>query len=110
MQGSPFVFLNACQVGSGNQLLGDYAGVAQSFLYAGAAAVIAPLWSVSDRIAREMALAFYESAFDEGRSPAAVLRETRAKFDDDGTDSAAATFLAYQFFGHPGLRLARATS
>jgi hypothetical protein len=110
VQGAPFVFLNACQVGSGNQLLGDYAGVAQSFLYAGAAAVIAPLWSVSDRIARELALAFYESTLDGGSSPAAVLREMRARFDDDGTTSAAATFLAYQFFGHPRLRLARTTA
>lgn len=107
VQGAPFVFLNACQVGSGNQLLGDYAGVAQSFLYAGAAAVVAPLWSVSDRIARELALAFYEATLDGGSSPAAVLREMRARFDDEGTESAAATFLAYQLFGHPCLRLAR---
>ncbi|HYO11951.1 MAG TPA: CHAT domain-containing protein, partial [Thermoanaerobaculia bacterium] len=43
---SPFVFLNACQVGSGNRILGDYGGMSAAFLVAGAAGVVAPLWKV----------------------------------------------------------------
>jgi CHAT domain len=41
-----FVFLNACQVGAGQQVLGDYAGLATAFLSAGAAGVVAALWNV----------------------------------------------------------------
>ena len=36
---APFVFLNACQVGSGQELLGSYGGIAQAFLQVGASAV-----------------------------------------------------------------------
>jgi CHAT domain-containing protein len=99
---APFVFLNACQVGSGNEVLGDYAGLAAAFLYAGASAVVAPLWSIDDSAAKDLALRFYNAVFDEGRPPAEVLRDERRDFagpDGDG----AATRLAYQFFGHPAL-------
>lgn len=109
VRGTPFVFLDACQVGSGNELLGDYAGIAQSFLYAGAAGVIAPLWSVNDVHARELATAFYASTLEDGARPAAALREARATFDHGGTGPAAASQLAYQFFGHPCLTLRRST-
>ncbi|MGH9179317.1 MAG: CHAT domain-containing protein, partial [Acidimicrobiales bacterium] len=104
LKGTPFVFLNACQVGNGNELLGDYAGLAQSFLYAGAAGVVAPLWSVSDAVARELALDFYERAFVPGATAAGVLREARARYAEAGGD---ATWLAYQFFGHPAMGLRR---
>jgi CHAT domain-containing protein len=104
----PFVFLNACQVGSGNELLGNYAGLAQSFLAAGAAAVIAPLWSVSDRVAREFALAFYE-AVAAGTPAAEAFRRARlGRVADASADASAldvATPFAYQFFGHPELTL-----
>ena len=48
-----FVFLNACQVGAGQRVLGDYAGLATAFLSAGAAGVVAALWNVHDLAARE---------------------------------------------------------
>jgi hypothetical protein len=47
-----FVFLNACQVGAGQRVLGDYAGLATAFLSAGAAGVVAALWNVQDLAAR----------------------------------------------------------
>jgi hypothetical protein len=102
----PFVFLNACQVGSGNQVLGDYAGMAEAFLHAGASGVIAPLWSVDDAAARLLALRFYDRALKQGEPPARVLRDERRRVDDAGRDSIA-TSAAYQFFGHPGMRLER---
>ncbi|MBA3552863.1 MAG: CHAT domain-containing protein [Actinobacteria bacterium] len=105
MAGRPFVFLNACQVGSGNQVLGDYSGMAAAFLYAGASGVVAPLWSIGDTLAREIAVRFYDEAFSDV-SPAAVLRAERAKFRDSSGPSSA-TSLAYQFFGHPGMKLRR---
>jgi hypothetical protein len=105
LAGQPFVFLNACQVGSGNQVLGDYAGMAEAFLYAGASGVVAPLWSVDDGVARDMALRFYERTLVAGEVPAEVLRTERAKFGSDETRSS--TYLAYQLFGHPAMKLHR---
>jgi hypothetical protein len=103
LHGHPFVFLNACQVGRGNQLLGDHSGLAAAFLFAGAAGVIAPLWSIDDRIARDIAIRFYERAL-RGEAPAEILRTERAAFRDT-PETTSSTYLAYQFFGHPGLRL-----
>ena len=38
-----FVFLNACQVGAGNEILGGASGLAADFVHAGASGVVAPL-------------------------------------------------------------------
>jgi hypothetical protein len=103
--GTPFVFLNACQVGNGNRILGDYAGLAEAFLYSGAAGVVAPLWSVQDTIAKELALYFYDNAF-RGEGVGEVLRRQRALFTKSD-DPISATYLAYQYFGHPQMRLTR---
>ncbi len=102
---SPFVFLNACQVGSSNRILGDYGGMADAFLYAGASGVVAPLWSIKDTIAREIALRFYAEAF-AGTPPAEILRRERAAFHGvEAGDSA--TCLAYIWYGHPSLKLTK---
>lgn len=101
---APFVFLNACQVASGNELLGSFAGMAQAFLSVGASAVVAPLWSVRDDLAKEISLRFYEAARN-GTTPAEILRQERASFGTAG-QVPSATYLAYQFFGHPAFRLA----
>ena len=101
--GSPFVFLNACQIGAGNQVLGDYAGVAAAFLYSGAAGVVAPLWSVDDTEARGVCLRFYHRVLG-GMTPAAALRLERASFFA-APETSSSTFLAYQFYGHPTLKI-----
>jgi CHAT domain-containing protein len=118
LKGHPFVFLNACQVGSGREVLGDYAGMAAAFLVQGAAGVIAPLWSVNDEIAREIALKFYQNVF-AGTTTGEAIRAERAKFtehafrseDESDRGSSAATtsstLMAYQFFGHPALKIGR---
>jgi hypothetical protein len=103
LRGRPFVFLNACQVGRGNQLLGDQSGLAEAFLAAGASGVIAPLWSIDDTLAREIATRFYERAM-RGDAPAEIMRTERAAFRDT-PETTSSTYLAYQFFGHPGLHL-----
>ena len=103
LRGHPFVFLNACQVGRGSQILGDHAGLAAAFLFAGASGVVAPLWSIDDRLARQIAVRFYERAM-RGEAPAEVLRTERAAFRD-APETTSSTYMAYQFFGHPGLRL-----
>jgi len=109
---SPLVFLNACQVGAGRLVLGNYSGMASAFVRAGASAVIAPLWSVNDEVASAIALDFYTRALDASERPAEVLRANRARVTESVIKSrdrnASGTYLAYQFFGHPNLRLAEA--
>jgi CHAT domain-containing protein len=103
-----FVFLNACQVGAGQQVLGDYAGLAAAFLSAGASGVVAALWNVHDAVARDVAEQFYR-ALDSGTPVAEVLRQTRARYTrqtaETDADGRATTLVAYQLFGHPRLRL-----
>jgi hypothetical protein len=100
---APLVFLNACQVGTGQQTLGDYSGLAESFLFAGAAAVVAPLWSIDDGVASALAERFYTRAF-AGEAIAEIVRAERAAFGT-GADANSSTLVAFQFFGHPAMRL-----
>jgi hypothetical protein len=100
---APLVFLNACQVGTGQETLGDYAGLAESFLFAGASAVVAPLWSIDDGVASALAERFYTRAFG-GESVAEIVRAERAAFGT-GADPNSSTLVAYQFFGHPEMHL-----
>lgn len=107
-----FVFLNACQVGAAKKVLGDYAGFAVAFLRAGASGVIAPLWNIDDVAAGTVARDFYAMVYSPEAIPAAeALRRIRARYTErtaqDAVDTGDATFLAYQFFGHPGLTLTR---
>ena len=102
---APLVFLNACQVGSGQETLGDYAGLAESFLFAGASAVVAPLWSIDDGVASAMAGRFYARAF-AGDAIAEIVRAERAAFGT-GDQPNSSTLVAFQFFGHPSMHLER---
>ena len=105
--GTPFVFLNACQLGAGDKVLGDYAGLAHSFLMTGASAVIAPLWNVRDTIAREISLEFYRTVYGSAQrgeplTAGEAMRRVRAKFTGRSQN---ATYLAYQLYGDPNLQL-----
>jgi CHAT domain-containing protein len=103
LTGRPFVFLNACQSGMGYELLGDYAGTAASFVYIGAAGVVAPLWNVESQAAKSVALGFYRMTL-EGLTAAEALHRLRG--GDEGHEPAEAlTALAYRFYGHPCHRL-----
>ena len=104
LKGHPFVFLNACQVGVGQAQLGVYGGMAAAFLSRGAVGVVAPLWSVKDTVAKEVALDFYAKVFG-GEAIGDVVRQKRASFGHEGVSP---TVLAYQYFGHPALHLHRA--
>lgn len=98
---APFIFLNACQVGTGESEIGGYGGIADALLTAGASAVIAPLWSIPDGAAKNTVLEFYEKAF-AGVPVAEVLRDLRCAVRP-GDDVPVA--LAYQFFGDPSMVL-----
>ena len=110
LKNAPFIFLNACQLGQGEQTLGDYGGVAAAFLQAGASGVIASLWNVDDAAAKALALSFYDSAHELKDGASDFIRNVRARFsdavpDDDPAARAPSLLLAYQFFGHPRMRL-----
>ncbi len=106
---SPFLFMNACQVGKASELLASFSGFAGEAIKGGFRGFLAPLWSVEDQLARDIALGFYDQVFgDAGHAPrpvAEVLREMRARFAD--TEPNSLTRLAYVFYGHPGLTLSR---
>lgn len=100
----PFIFLNACEVGTAGQSLGYYGGLAASFLCEGFTAFIAPLWAVNDTVARQIAEEFYLVAINQSRPIGDALRDLRSRFDMN-QDTPAATYLAYIYYGHPQLRL-----
>jgi CHAT domain len=75
-QKHPLVFLNACEVGRGIPALLGVGGFAKSFLDLGASAVIAPLWSVKDTIAHEIAETFYKRVKAEPNTPFAEICAT----------------------------------
>jgi len=96
----PFVFLNACEVGRPIPSLTGLGGFASEFVDLGASAVIAPLWSVKDDIAHEVAEEFYGAIKADPRIPfAEVIRKIRKRAYDDpaGED----TYAAYCFYGDP---------
>ena len=102
--GVRIVVLNACQVGQGLSMLGNYAGMAQAFLAIGASAVVAPLWKVDDTVARRVARDLYD-VLAVGGSPAEFFAAERTRADRP--DSAGgSTSLAYLYFGHPQLTVA----
>jgi hypothetical protein len=94
-------FVNACQVGESQEMLGDVAGVVPSLIQIGAQGVIAPLWKVDDVAAREFAERFYPAVLG-GRTVPDVLADERARALAAG-DLPDSTVLAYLFFGHPRL-------
>lgn len=99
--GVRFVFLNACQLGQAQSLLGEPNGMVPSFVDLGADAVVAPLWKVDDAVAREVAAGLYET-LRHGGSPAEYFRRQRQ--ESHGREGQPyGTRLAYLYFGHPRL-------
>lgn len=99
--GIRLVFLNACQLGQAQSLLGEPNGMVPSFIDIGAESVIAPLWKVDDAVAREVAAGLYET-LRNGGSPAEYFRRQRQ--ESHGKEGQPfGTRLAYLYFGHPRL-------
>ncbi|MBR0948065.1 CHAT domain-containing protein [Bradyrhizobium liaoningense] len=103
---SPFIFLNACMVGTGGEMLGDFGGFPGNCLAGGFCGLLAPLWAVNDSVARSIALEFYDKMFasPNGRSVAEILQELRSNYDDKKPVS---SYLAYVYYGNPYLKLTR---
>jgi CHAT domain len=103
----PVVFLNACEVGRPAAGLIGVGGFTKRLTDIGARAVIAPLWSVRDTIAHEVAVEFYKKVIAEPRTPfGEILRQIRAKaYGEDGGED---TYAAYCLYGDPLLSAAPA--
>jgi len=99
----PLVFLNACEVGGAATALSLVAGFPAAFLYAGAAALVSPLWAVNDEHARRIAEDFYREVFAAagGRTIGEVLRDLRQRWQTEKH----LTFLAYVLYGDPLARV-----
>ena len=96
----PLVFLNACEVGRPTTALVGVGGFAKVFIDAGASAVIAPLWSIKDVIAPEVARQFYDAVCANPTVPfAQVMKGIRAQAYAAGGGED--TYASYCFYGDP---------
>lgn len=103
---NPVVFMNVCEIGRPQPTLSGVGGFAQAFMEMGASAIIAPLWSVKDSIAHEVAEQFYRTLAAHPKRPfAAILGKIRerAYTTERGEDS----YAAYCFYGDPLASLAK---
>ena len=97
-ESAPIVFLNACKTGQAVPTLIGPGGLSRSWTKVGAGAVIAPLWSVRDEIAHEVADYFYGRILSEPETPyAEIVRDIRTKAESEQEDS----YAAYCYFGSP---------
>jgi hypothetical protein len=98
----PFVFLNACEVGTAGVVLSTYGGLAGAFLSEGCRGFLAPLWKVGDEAAHDVALDFYRHTIEDNLTAGEALRRIRAGFATSPARSSVP--LAYIYYGHPSLR------
>jgi hypothetical protein len=101
----PLVFLNACRVGSGGLSITGLGGWANVLVGScGVGAVIAPLWSVNDQLAREFARVFYDRLRSQpGCTIGQALRQARQHVRDAAPHDP--TWLAYTLYAHPNARI-----
>jgi CHAT domain-containing protein len=105
------LFLNACMIGIGGELLGDMGGFPGNCLKGGFGGMLGALWEVDDEVAADVALEFWHRALPPKGSAArpepvgAILRDLRAKYVAATPQT---TYLAYVYYGHPRLTLGAA--
>ncbi|HXO18828.1 MAG TPA: CHAT domain-containing protein, partial [Thermoanaerobaculia bacterium] len=72
------VVLSACRTALGKEVRGEgLVGLTRGFMHAGAARVVASLWSVEDRATADLMRRFYEGMLRRRETPAAALREAQ---------------------------------
>jgi CHAT domain-containing protein len=80
------VVLSACQTALGQEVRGEgLIGLTRGFMYAGAARVLASLWSVEDRATADLMGDFYRGMLRQGLSPAAALRKAQLEMAKNPT-------------------------
>jgi hypothetical protein len=107
----PFLFLNACMIGIGGEVLGDMGGFPGNSLRGGFGAVLGALWAVEDDVAYSIAHEFWARALPAGGALSEpvgeILRDLRQRYQGNVADPIP-TYLAYAYYGHPRLQLQRA--
>jgi CHAT domain-containing protein len=79
------VVLSACQTALGEQLKGEGAiSLSRGFFYAGAARVVASLWTVNDSSTAKLMTAFYRNMQSLKMTPAAALRAAQIEMQQAG--------------------------
>lgn len=101
----PLLFVNACEAGTPQEALDGFGGIVGAALKSGVRGIVAPLWRVEDRAAHDVAHDYYESVLGRSLPAGEALRQVRTHAGDDRVVER--TFLAYVYFGHPFLRVAR---
>lgn len=78
------VVLSACQTALGQEIRGEgLMGLTRGFMYAGAARVLASLWSVDDQATSELMQRFYRHMISGKQTPAAALRQAQIEMARD---------------------------
>jgi CHAT domain-containing protein len=98
-------FLSACQTATGDERLSDEAlHIAAGMLFAGYGGVVGTMWSISDKLAPDVARDVYEQLFRSGTRPdyreaARALHGAIGRLRDSGK----ASFVSWLPFIHVGL-------
>lgn len=99
--GYELVTLSACETGRGRITAGDEAlGVGWAFLYAGAGAVVASQWRVSDARTAKLMASLYGGLHD-GLSKSAALRHAQVEMLAESPSAHPAFWGAFQLYGSP---------
>ncbi|MCG6928269.1 MAG: CHAT domain-containing protein [Acidobacteria bacterium] len=78
------VVLSACDTALGEEIRGEgLVGMVRGFMHAGAERVVASLWKVDDEATGELMRRFYVEMLQNGRSPAAALRQAQLAARDE---------------------------
>ncbi len=78
------VVLSACRTALGKEVRGEgLIGLTRGFMYAGAARVLASLWSVEDKATSVLMGKLYRGMLREGLTPAAALRKAQLEMARD---------------------------
>jgi CHAT domain-containing protein len=95
------VTLSACETALGREITGEgIVGIARAFFYAGARAVTASLWSVSDRSTADLMAAFYERVHAGVPVDRALAEAKRARLRAGGADAHPYYWAPFIAMGH----------
>jgi CHAT domain-containing protein len=78
--------LSACQTGLGKAKRGEgVIGLTRAVMYAGAPAVVASLWNVSDEVTKDFMIVFYDKLINKGMSKTEALKQTKLEMMKEGS-------------------------
>ncbi|MHA1696822.1 MAG: CHAT domain-containing protein [Candidatus Helarchaeota archaeon] len=104
IKGFPLIFANACESASITKVnkIKGVGGVARSFLGSGAIGFIGPLWEITDDLAAEFAMKFYEKLLIDRLTVGDAIKEVKIELKSKYSDILWATF---NYYGDPTLKL-----